>query len=119
MNLRRACPRRESPVARLGVGGRTCRFALGSCVERKYTADAVILAAEKTEQVREGDLVPVKVKLGGLQARRRSRDVAAHQQRSRGLQRNAAAPGLRSELQPPAAGSNLLDAAGNSQERKR
>src|SRR5260370_8043515 len=59
------------------------------------------------------------VNLGKLQARGGSGDVATSHQRAGGLQGHAAPPGLGLEREFPATGGNLLDAAGNSQKRKR
>src|SRR5258708_17550071 len=56
---------------------------------------------------------------GRLRARGGSGNVATSHQRAGGLQGHATAPGLSLECEFPPTGGNLLDAAGNSQKRKR
>src|SRR5271154_5135619 len=59
------------------------------------------------------------VNLGGLQSRRRARDISPDIYGAGRLQRGTAPPGLCLQLQLPAARGNLLDGAGNARERER
>src|SRR5579863_6429033 len=59
------------------------------------------------------------VNFGRLQSRRRTRDISPNKHSAGRLQRGAAPPWLRLQLQLPAARGNLLDGAGNARERER
>src|SRR6202035_178668 len=88
-------------------------------IQGENTAESVILAAEEAKEVGQRYFVPMYVDLGRLQARGGSRNVATSEQRACGLQSHATPPGLRLELEFPAARRDLLDAAGNAQKRER
>src|SRR5882724_5926494 len=112
MNFCGAGVQREFPGAgRRGYAG--IRFAnTGIAVQRERAADAEIVAGDHAEEIRDGDFVPMNLDFGGLQASGGAGDFAANLQGTRGLQWNAAAPGLSFKPQLPAAGTHLLNAAG-------
>src|SRR5690349_12021322 len=101
------------PVTRRGVRN---YVALRSSVQRKITANSVILAMQKAKSVRQGALAPVQRDLRRLQASRSPRQISSHAYSSRGLQENSASPRLGFQLQLPAAWRNLLDTSGDSRE---
>src|SRR5260370_33669127 len=103
MNLSGARLCRKGPIAglRLSAGDSMAGAALGGSIQREDAAHSIVLTAQQPEQISKGNLAPLHVDLGRLQASRSSRNVAAHQHRARGLQCHTAAPGLRFELQAP------------------
>ena len=121
MNLREARLRGKGPFARLrsGASGSSRAAAFRRSIQRKNATHTIVVPTRQTEEVRERDLAPVYFDLGRLQTGRGARDIAAHRQRTGRLQRYAAAPWLSFQLQAPAAGRDLLYAAGNSQKCER
>src|SRR5579859_4459321 len=80
---------------------------------RVKTPHTVIPSAQQPEHIRERDFPPVHHDLRGPKPSRSSRDVSLHAHGSRGLQHHASAPGLRLQVQPPAAWRNLVHAPRN------
>src|SRR5207245_3737128 len=73
-------------------------IALCRGIQCEKTADAVILAMQKTKEVGQGGLAPVQRDLRRLQASRRARQISSHTDGPRGLQKDAAPPGLGLQL---------------------
>src|SRR5579859_1862606 len=121
MDLARARVHREAPVAglRRGNGSVVGGSALSRAIQGEKAAQSIILSSEEAEEISQRYFVPMYVDFGRLKARGGSRNVAASHQRAGGLQGHAATPRLSLQREFPAARRNLLDAAGNAQERER
>src|SRR6266849_8247332 len=133
MDLFCSCAQRESPLPRgqlssgfrLGVqtvtvwGIRWRGSALCRSIQRTRASYAVILTAQKPEEIRKRHLPPVHGDFRGLQARRRTGNIPLHEERARRLQGHSAPPRLGLQPQLPSAARNLLDTPGNADKSKR